>query len=167
MPVTKVEQDPEWLTLSISSEFEAEPGRVWQLWENPRLLEKWWGPPTHPATFVLHDLSPGGEVTYFMTGPKGEEYHGWWRVVSADPPLRLEFEDGFADAEGRPDPAMPMMLVLVTIEADGDQEGMTQMLIQSTFSSLEEMEKVLEMGAAEGMAQALGQIDGLLAGETA
>ena len=39
------------LTLTITAEFNAPVTRVWELWENPRLLERWWGPPTYPATF--------------------------------------------------------------------------------------------------------------------
>src|SRR5659263_474246 len=55
----------------------------------PDQLERWWGPPTYPATVVEHDLTPGGHVTYFMTGPEGERFHGWCRVLEVDPPLSL------------------------------------------------------------------------------
>ena len=60
MTVTSVQKDPEALTMTITSEYTADVKRVWQLWENPRQLERWWGPPTYPATFVDHDLEPGG-----------------------------------------------------------------------------------------------------------
>src|SRR5436853_623354 len=76
--------------------------RAWQLWADPRQLERWWGPPTYPATVVDHDLSPGGRVTYFMTGPEGDKAGGWWEVAAVDPPRRLEFTDGFADGNGEP-----------------------------------------------------------------
>ena len=71
MTVTDVRKDPDALTLTITSVFDAAVDRVWQLWADPRRLERWWGPPTYPATFVDHDLTPGGRVTYFMTGPEG------------------------------------------------------------------------------------------------
>ena len=38
------------LTLTLEAEFDAPPERVWQLWADPRQLERWWGPPTYPAT---------------------------------------------------------------------------------------------------------------------
>ena len=63
-------------------------------------LERWWGPPTHPATFEKHDLTPGGEATYFMTGPEGAMW-GAWRVRAVDPPTSLEFINAFADTDGR------------------------------------------------------------------
>lgn len=97
MTVLAVDRDPVALTLTIVSEFDAPAARVWQVWADPRQLERWWGPPTYPATVVDHHLTPGGRVTYYMTGPHGEKYHGWWRVIAVDPPHSLKIEDGFAD----------------------------------------------------------------------
>ena len=104
MTVTDVVKDPENRTMTITAEFGAPVERVWQIWADPRQLERWWGPPTYPATVVDHDLSPGGAVNYFMTGPEGDKHAGWWRVSAVVPPNRLEFEDGFADGEGRAEP---------------------------------------------------------------
>lgn len=160
MTVTSVRQDTERLTMTIDTHLAASPERAWQLWSDPRQLERWWGPPTHPATVTDHDLSTGGRVAYHMTGPDGEQYHGWWRVIDVDPPKSLEFDDGFADAEGEPNPDMPSTTTHVTLEADGNG---TLMRITTHFPSLEAMEQVLAMGAAEGMQQALGQIDAILA----
>ena len=50
MTVTDVRKDPTALTMEIVSEFSAPIDRVWQLLADPRQLERWWGPPTHPAT---------------------------------------------------------------------------------------------------------------------
>src|SRR6266496_3290061 len=107
MTVLVVDRDPVALTLTIVSEFDAPAARVWHVWADPRQLERWWGPPTYPATVVDHDLTPGGRVAYYMTGPNGEKYHGWWRVIAVDPPHSLEVEDGFADDSGRPNDDLP------------------------------------------------------------
>ena len=56
MTVTNVEKNKDNLTMTITAEFDAPVERVWQLWENPRLLERWWGPPTYPATFTEFQL---------------------------------------------------------------------------------------------------------------
>jgi len=58
MTVTSIVKDPAALTMTITSEFDAPIDRVWSLWEDPRQLERWWGPPTYPATVVDHDLTP-------------------------------------------------------------------------------------------------------------
>lgn len=165
MTVTNVHKDPKNRTMTITSAFEAPIGRVWQLWENPRQLERWWGPPTYPATVVEHDLTPGGKVSYFMTGPAGDKARGWWRVTAIDAPHRLEFEDGFADDAGDPNPDMPVMTIRVALHEQPD--GGTQMAIETTFPSPEAMERIIAMGMEEGMTQALGQIDELLGADAA
>lgn len=159
MTITNLVKDPENLTMTITSEFDAPVERVWEVWSDPRKLERWWGPPTHPATVVDHDLVPDGKVTYFMTAPEGDKYHGWWRVVAVDAPERLEFEDGFADDSGEPNLDMPTTTTAVTLDRTGSG---TRMTIESTFPSVEAMEQMLEMGMEEGIQQALGQIDDIL-----
>ena len=59
MTVTTVRKDTEALTMTLDAEFEASPERVWQLWSDPRQLERWWGPPAYPATFTAHDFRVG------------------------------------------------------------------------------------------------------------
>jgi len=161
MTVTDVRKDPATCTMEVVSELDAPVDEVWQMWADPRRLERWWGPPTYPATFVDHDLTPGGSVTYFMTGPEGDTHHGWWRVVAVDAPNRLEVEDGFADDNGVPNPDMPVTQMVVSVEPLAD--GRTRMTIASTFPSVEAMEQMITMGMEEGMREALGQIDALLA----
>jgi uncharacterized protein YndB with AHSA1/START domain len=161
MTATNVHKDPEALTMRITTELDATVERSWQLWADPRQLERWWGPPTYPATFVDHDLAAGGRVTYFMTGPEGEKYHGWWQVLAVEPPARLELKDGFAHDDGTPNDTMPISTMVVTLtERDG---GGSLMTIESRFPSLEAMEQLVSMGAEEGMIAALGQIAGILA----
>jgi uncharacterized protein YndB with AHSA1/START domain len=160
MTVTNVQKDLEALTMTITAEFNVSPERVWQLWEDPRQLERWWGPPTYPATVTAHDLTPGGSVSYHMTGPDGDQPHGWWRIVRADAPHRLEFENGLADANGAPNPDVPSMVVRVAISELPD--GVTRMAVQSVFPTLAAMEMFTSMGMQEGMKGAMSQIDGLL-----
>jgi uncharacterized protein YndB with AHSA1/START domain len=165
MSVTDVRKDPKNLTMSVTTELDAPIDRVWRLWEDPRQLERWWGPPTYPATVEEHDLTPGGKVSYYMTGPEGDQPRGWWRVQSVEPPRHLQFEDGFADEDGNPNTDMPTMTIRVDIEERAN--GGTIMTIETTFPSEEAMQEILAMGAEEGMKQALGQIDELLEEEAA
>jgi uncharacterized protein YndB with AHSA1/START domain len=160
MTVTNVHKDSETMTMSITADFDAPIEPVWQMWEDPRQLERWWGPPTFPATVVTHELTPGGTVSYYMTGPEGEQPHGWWRVIDVDAPHHLEFEDGFADEAGNPNPEMPTMIIRVTL---GEQPGGgTRMTIETTFPTADVMDQMLGMGMEIGMTLAVGQIDGLL-----
>jgi uncharacterized protein YndB with AHSA1/START domain len=163
MSVTSVHKDPETMTMTITAEFDAPIGRVWQLWANPRQLERWWGPPTYPATVVDHDLTPGGRVSYFMTGPEGDHAGGWWRVLAVDAPHRLDFEDGFADDAGDPNPQMPTMTIRVALHEQPG--GGTRMAIETTFPSKETMDQMISMGMEDGMTSAVEQIDELLQNE--
>jgi uncharacterized protein YndB with AHSA1/START domain len=165
MTVTAVRKDPESLTMTVDAEFEAPAERVWQLWADPRQLERWWGPPTYPATVTSHDLKPGGRVDYHMTGPEGDQPKGFWEIDQADAPRWLVFRDGFANDDGSPNTEMPSNEVRVTIEEAGD--GRTRMSIASNFPSTEAMEHVLAMGMEEGLTQAVGQIDAILAEDVA
>jgi uncharacterized protein YndB with AHSA1/START domain len=163
MTVTAVRKDPQNLTMTLEAEFDAPPARVWQLWADPRQLERWWGPPAYPATFTRHDLAPGGRAEYHMTGPEGDQPRGYWEVVEVDAPHQLVFRDGFANADGTPNADMPTSTARVRIEDIG--QGRTRMSIVSIFPSPEAMEQVLAMGMEEGLTQAVGQIDALLAAD--
>ena len=159
MAVTGVSKDLDAQTMVVTAEFEASAERVWGLWSDPRQLERWWGPPSHPATFVDHEFVPGGRASYFMTAPDGDKYHGWWRFEEIEAPARLRFEDGFADDQGKPNEEMPTTIATVTIV---ESAGATTMSIESKFASREGMEQVIEMGMEQGVVEALGQIDALL-----
>ncbi|HEY0444170.1 MAG TPA: SRPBCC domain-containing protein [Candidatus Limnocylindrales bacterium] len=163
MTVTAVNKDTDARSLTVTAEFAAPPERVWDLWADPRQLERWWGPPTYPATFTAHDLTPGGRVEYHMTGPGGDQPHGYWDVVEADPPRSLAFRDGFATEDGTPNPDLPVVEGRVTIEAIGN--GRTRMSIVTVFPSLEAMEQLIAMGMERGLTLAVGQIDAILSAE--
>lgn len=160
MTVVSTTKDEQALSLSIVADLAAPPARVWQLWSDPRQLERWWGPPTWPATFVDHDLTVGGRATYYMTGPDGEKARGWWRFDSVDEPWSLAFEDGFSDDDGTPNDSMPTLRAQVVLEEI--PEG-TRMTVTSSFQSAEHMQQLVEMGMVEGLTEAMGQIDVILA----
>ncbi|OZC89903.1 polyketide cyclase [Rhodococcus sp. 06-412-2C] len=160
MPFISSHKDAENLTMTLVAEFDAKVERVWQIWEDPRQLEKWWGPPTWPATFDSHDFVPGGRASYYMTGPDGEKAAGWWLFTDISAPTTLSFDDGFADDSRNPSSTMPVTHAVATLE---DVDGRTRMTIRSRFDSLEQLEQLVEMSMDEGMALALGQIDAIVA----
>jgi uncharacterized protein YndB with AHSA1/START domain len=161
MTVTAVTKDANALTMTVDAEFDASPERIWQLWADPRQLERWWGPPNYPATFTKHDLTPGSRVEYHMTTPEGDQPRGFWDILETEPPHRLIVRDGFANDDGSPNDEMPTGEFRVTIEALG--AGRTRMTILNFFPTAEAMEQLLAMGQEEGMKQAVGQIDDILA----
>ncbi len=69
-------------------------------------------------------------------------------------------EDGFGASASDPMPDMPVSTMQVALrELDGQR---THMTIETRFPSIEAMEKIIEMGMAEGMTEAVNQIDDLV-----
>ena len=161
MTVTAVRKDPHALSLTLDAEFDASPERVWQLWSDPRQLERWWGPPSYPATFTKHDLRPGGRVEYHLKGAEGDQLHAYWEVEEVDPPHYLAVRDSIANEDGSPNPEVPTNEFRVTIEKVGVDR--TRMSIVSIHSSTEAMEQLLAFGMEQGLTEAVGQIDAILA----
>jgi uncharacterized protein YndB with AHSA1/START domain len=161
MPVTDVTHDLDTRTIRITAEFAATVERVWQVYADPRQLEQVFGPPTYPATFVEHDLTPGGQARYYMTSPEGEKYYGWWRITDVDEPRSFAFEDGFAaDDSFAPVEDLPVSKNVYAFEA---VDGGTRATFVSTYESAEALQKVLDMGVIEGASSAINQIDALVA----
>jgi len=160
MTVTNVEKDAENLTLKITTDLDAGIDRVWEMWENPRLLEKWWGPPGYPATFETFEFEPGGAVEYFMTSPEGQQFPDYWTIKTVESPCLIEINDGWERDEDNPAPGIELMRVDIS-EIDGSP-GSTRMTITTTYESAEGMKRMIDMGMDEGMTLAMGQIDGLL-----
>jgi uncharacterized protein YndB with AHSA1/START domain len=164
MPVLSVEKDLDQRTLTVTAQFPAPVERVWALYADPRQVELHWGPPGWPATFVEHDFVPGGGSHYFMTGPDGERSHGVWRIVATDEPRAFELDDGFADEHGVPNEELGWMRMAARLDPVDDG---TRVVLVTTFRSAEQLQQVLDMGMEEGLKLAMGQIDGVLAGEGA
>lgn len=157
----EITKDLEAGVLTVTEEYRAPVEAVWQLWADPRKFERWWGPPMFPATVTEHGLHAGGEVKYHLTGPEGEEHHGYWRVLAVEPPHVLEIEDSFADENGVPNPEMPSSTMRVELTDLGD--GRTRMQVVSNYPDVAQLEQVISMGIEEGLKGAMSQIDAILA----
>ena len=160
MPVLDVEKDLDRRTLTVIAQFAAPVERVWALSADPRQVERYRGPPTWPARFVRHDFVAGGGSHSVMTGPDGEQSHGVWRILRVDEPRSFELEDAFADDRGVPNEETGLMRMAASLEPAGDG---TRLVSVTTSASTEQLQQVLDTGMEEGMALAMGPMDGVLA----
>lgn len=160
MPVTSVTRDPDALTLTVVADFPATVQRLWEAYVDPRQLERFWGPPSHPATFTRHDAAVGGRSAYTMKGPDGDTHGGYWEWLALEPLAAFEVRDGFTTPDGEPDPSMPSMRMRFVFAAT---PGGSRVTTTTFFGSGEELEQLLEMGIVEGVRQAMGQMDDVLA----
>lgn len=156
-----VDQDLDALTLTVTATFDHPVDKVWDLYADPRKLERWWGPPGAPATVIEHDLRPGGVVHYKMTVEDGQEHHGRWDVESADAPNSFVVLDRFANADGSPAEAMPATTMRF---AFSPTDAGCQMVCVAEYGSREGLEQVLQMGVVDGLKGSMGQMDAILAG---
>jgi uncharacterized protein YndB with AHSA1/START domain len=164
MPVTNVTKDPENLTMTVVADFAAPLQRVWDAYTDPRQIEKFWGPPSYPATFTRHDVFPGGKTDYFMTGPDGSSHGGFWDWIDVKAPegesASFEVRDGFSNPDGSPNTEMPTGRMVFHFESTATG---TRVICTSYFNSTDELAQLLEMGQEEGMREAMAQIDDVLA----
>jgi uncharacterized protein YndB with AHSA1/START domain len=160
MPITAVHKDPEALTMTVIADFTASLTRLWDAYADPRQLEKFWGPPTYPATFTRHDLCVGGRSAYTMTGPEGDVSRGYWEFIDVKAPHSFEVRDGFCLPDGTPNTEMPSMRMVFNFE---ETETGSRLTTTTFFNTADELEQLLGMGMEEGMRSAMGQIDDVLA----
>lgn len=160
MPITSIEKDPAALTMTVVAEFSASVARLWDAYADPRQIERFWGPPEWPATFLRHDVRTGGRSAYVMTGADGETSAGFWEFIAVDPGRGFEVRDGFATDDGEENTDMPSMRM--TFEFEATQDG-SRLTTTTYFPSAEALKQLLEMGMEQGMTEAMGQIDAVLA----
>lgn len=160
MPITSVTKDVDALTMQVVADFSASAERLWNAYADPRQIEKFWGPPTWPATFYRHDLYAGGRSDYTMNGPDGVSSSGFWEFLAVDPGRSFEVLDGFADDDGGANTDMPAVRMVFTFEAT---DAGSRVTTTTYFPSVEALETLLGMGMDEGMRSAMAQIDEVLA----
>ena len=160
MPVTSVEKDLDQLTITIVADFAAPVSRLWDAYSDPRQIERFWGPPTYPATFLRHDAAPGGRSVYRMTGPTGDEHYGCWEWTDVNAPTSFDVIDWFADETGAPNTDLPATRMAFVFE---ETAGGSRLTTTSRFDSVDQLNQLVEMGMLEGTKQAMGQIDTVLA----
>jgi len=160
MPVTSVLKDPAALTMTVTADFAVPLRRLWDAYIDPRQIEKFWGPPSWPATFTRHDACAGGRTEYVMRGPGGQASRGYWEWQSVDAPNSFVVQDGFSNDDGGNNAAMPSMRMRFEFMATA---GGSRLVTTTHFRSAEELGQLLEMGMETGMREAMGQIDAVLA----
>jgi uncharacterized protein YndB with AHSA1/START domain len=159
MPLTSITKDAATLTLTVVGDYPVPQQRLWDAFADPRQLERFWGPPTWPATFTRHDFEVGGRAEYFMTGPNGERWNGSWKFTAVNPISSFEAYDGEDNADDPNGPAS-MKFTFDTTPAG------SRMTCVTRFLSIEAMEKSAP-GMEEGLRAAMPQLDAVLAERTA
>ncbi len=161
MPVISISKDAETVTMTVVAEFDAPVRRLWDAYLDPRLLERFWGPPSSPAVFTRHDGCVGGRSEYAMTGPDGDVSRGYWEWLAVDELKGFEVRDGLADSHAdTPGQGDGIGRMVVAFEATPTGSRVTT---TTYFNSAADLEQLLAMGMEQGLTDAMGQMDAVLA----
>lgn len=145
--------------ITVVRSFDAPVERVWKAWTQRELLDQWWAPKPWKAETQSMDFRLGGKWLYDMVGPDGERHHAAIRFDTIEENKSFTAEDFFTDADGNKLNDMPSMNWYTTFDSAGNQTTVT---INISFSSEEDLNKILEMGFEQGFTSALGNLDDLL-----
>ncbi len=136
--------------------FNAPRDLVFQMWTDPRHVEKWWGPNGFTTTISEMDVRPGGNWRLVMRGPDGTDYNNRIVFVEVAKPERLVYKHV-------PEPGTEPVSFETTITfiAEGEKTRVTvRMLFPSTVARDYVIKKY---GAIEGLKQTLGRLEEQLA----
>ncbi|NVK27822.1 MAG: SRPBCC domain-containing protein [Flavobacteriia bacterium] len=157
---TQFKEDYENLQLHILRTFSASQERVWDAWTRPELICQWWAPRPWTCEVASMDFSEGGTWLYAMCGPEGEKHWGAMVYQKINPKSRIEAKDAFCDENGKVNKEMPGSSMVIEFRAVSENE--TEVLVVSSFESIEAMKQLVEMGAKEGFAMAQDQLEEIL-----
>ncbi|MFS8102449.1 alpha/beta fold hydrolase [Lentzea alba] len=147
-------------TIHISRTYTAGPDRVWWAWTDPEAISRWWGPEGWDATVYEMDVRPGGRWR-FRIAPVDESADPV-RIIATYgtvvPRVELSYEDSFADEKWEAD-GTGTFPTSVTFAASGT--GCT-VEVAATFPDGAALQRAVELQMADGYAEALGRLAGLL-----
>ena len=144
----------------VVREFDAPVVQVWKAWTESKILDSWWAPRPWKTKTKSMDFREGGRWLYAMVGPDGTET--WCRVDYKKIVENKSFaaEDAFCDEAGNDNVDFPQMQW--KNEFSKTATG-TKVEVEITFASVEDLNKILELGFEEGFTAALGNLDEVLA----
>ena len=146
-------------TITVKREFAAKRQLVWDCYTRSELLDRWFAPKPLTTKTKSMDFREGGHWHYAMIMPDGTEYWSRQDYVSIQPIEHYSAKDGFTDETGELNPELPQSDLDVTFKELADRSLVETVV---TYASLNDLEKVIEMGIREGLTSTLERLDELL-----
>ena len=145
-------------TVFIDKEFDAGLSLVWDAFTKQEILDQWWAPKPLLSKTKDMDFRVGGRRFYAMVSPDGTEI-GWqiFHYTSITPKSNFKCLSVFTDKNETP--LLPGANWDLTFS---EQNGITKVSISIYFESLDELEKMIEMGFKEGFTVTLNELTSLL-----
>jgi uncharacterized protein YndB with AHSA1/START domain len=145
----------------ITREFAAPRQLVWDVWNEPKHIEKWFGPRTYSVRVTSQDFTEGGAWHYVMLGPAGEEFPFSGVFQEIVPIEKVVSTDEFDESLHETMPDLPKGLVVTTLF---DEQGpKTLVTIRTIHGTVEDRKKHEAMGVVAGWESSFEKMDEYLA----
>ena len=148
--------DKEKNSIHIRREFDASREFVWEAWTNPEILDQWWAPKPYKTKTKSMDFREGGMWLYSMISPTNEI--NWCKADYKKIELQKSYtyKDNFCDEAGNVTTYFPNS---EWTNVFSENSGTTTVIITIKYESLEDLEKVVEVGFKEGFSMAVENLD--------
>lgn len=150
-------------TLVTTRVYDAPREAVYRAWTDPTQLAKWFPPEGMTSPRCEVDPRPGGVFRVDMKAPAGPPFDGavfpgagTFREVVPNERLVFTMEPEFQGQK------LPMVLTTVRFEDAGGKK--TRCTVEQTCETVEAFKAMAKQGMAEGIAQSLGKLAGVLSG---
>lgn len=148
--------DKENKTVNIKREFEANRDLVWKAWTTPEILDLWWAPAPFQSHTKSMEFKVGGRRFYAMVSPDGKESFSTHEFTFIDAKNSFQFLSLFVDENGNANTEFPASDWNVQFT---DENETTTVNITIKRDSLEQLEKLVEMGFKAGITQTLESLN--------
>ncbi len=158
-----VKVDKSTSSIFVDKEFYAERSLVWDAFTKKEILDQWWAPKPLISKTKYMDFSVGGRRFYAMVSQDGTEI-GWqiFNYTSITPKSNFKCISVFADKDETPHLPGANWDLTFSEHPDSHRGAITNVSISIYLQSLEELEKVIEMGFKEGFTVTLNELTSLL-----
>ena len=148
--------DKENNKIRVDRSFNAPVDLVWAAWTEAAILDKWWAPLPYVNQTKSMDCRPGGRWHYSMLSPEGERHWCLFDYNQVEPQKFYNGRDSFCDENAVPTNIAPSMHWHNAFEAQGNT---TVVHVNITFSRLEDLEAIVQMGFKDGFTAGMNQLD--------
>lgn len=142
--------------IKVERSFNAPIDLVWSAWTEAEILDQWWAPKPWTAQTKSMDFREGGHWHYAMVSPEGEKHWGKVDYIKIIPQEFFSTLDGFCDEDGNPNSSLPRNKWENNFSGQGEE---TIVNILLSFDTLEDLEKIIDMGFKEGFTAGLENLD--------
>jgi uncharacterized protein YndB with AHSA1/START domain len=138
-------------TLTAEITTDATPEQIWNAWNSPEKVAKWWGPAGFNSTVEELEVQDGGKMRITMHGPDGTDYPNVYVFDEVHATNQLIYTNQGSKAFG-----LEPFQSVVDIKEDA---GKTTLTLKMRFVSQEEKDKhILQFHADDGSRELLERL---------